>query len=300
MKVAGRALAILLLLAASAGAAEAPYRLGSHKDELFAYPKILKSEFDGDFLTIEYNRKRDLYDRDQGRRVDPKYVSPVPKAVEADLVLEAGNMTVKHFAVGRKDGGAKAIVAFIHGSGADRFAGANDWIHGGNFNRIKNLMMQNEGLYLSPDFSDFGVKGTDQVKALLIHYIVLSPDARVYLACGSFGGRICWRLAKDPGFAPLLSGLILLDSDMDTAFMAAAKKAGPALRVPIHISNSMGDWIIGWRDQLQFFKNFKAAIPDYPIRFALFSAGSHGISLRMTDWRLVINWMLSVRDGLPE
>ncbi len=300
MRIVGQALAILLLLAAFAGAAEAPYRLAPYKDELFAYPKILKSEFDGAFLTIEYNRQRDLYDRDQGKRVDPKYVSLETKAVEADLVLDAGNMTVKHFAVGKKEGDAKAIVAFIHGSGADRHAGANDWIHGGNFNRIKNLMMLNDGLYLSPDFSDFGVQGTNQVKALLIHYIVLSPDARVFLACGSFGGKICWRLAKDPGLAPLISGIVFLDSDMDPAFLTAAKTVDPDKRLPIHVSNSMGDWIIGWRDQLQFFRKMKAAVPDYPIRFALFSAGSHGISLRMTDWRLVLNWMLSVHDGLPE
>jgi hypothetical protein len=300
MRIVGQALAILLLLAAFAGAAEAPYRLAPYKDELFAYPKILKSEYDGAFLTIEYNRQRDLYDRDQGKRVDPKYVSLATKDVESDLVLDAGSMTVKHYAVGKKDGDAKAIVAFIHGSGADRHAGANDWIHGGNFNRIKNLMMLNDGLYLSPDFANFGVEGTDQVKALLIHYIVLSPGAPVFLACGSFGGKICWRLVKDPGFAPLISGLILLDSDMDPAFLAAAKTADPDKRLPVHVSNSMGDWIIGWRDQLKFFKNVKAAVPDYPIRFALFSAGTHGISLRMTDWRLVINWMLSVHDGLPE
>ena len=38
---------------------------------------------------------------------------------------------------------------------------------GGNFNRIRNLMVQNGGLYLTPDFSDFGEKGTGEVKAML-------------------------------------------------------------------------------------------------------------------------------------
>src|SRR3990167_6290431 len=274
MRIAGQALAILLLLAAFAGAAEAPYRLAPYKDELFAYPNILKNEYDGALLTVEYNRLRDLYDRDQGDRVDPKYVSLATKKVEADLVLDAGSMQVKHIAVGMKEGGAKAIVAFIHGRGTNRFSGANDWIHGCNFNRIKNLMMLNEGLYLSPDFSDYGEMGTNQVKALLIHHVVLSPDAKLFLACGSWGGRICWRLAKDPGFAPLITGLMLFDSDMDPAFLAAAKTLEPEQRMPIHISNSMGDKIIGWRGQLKFFKEMKAAMPDYPIRFVLFSAGS--------------------------
>lgn len=30
-------------------------------------------------------------------------------------------------------------------------------------------------------------------------------------------------------------------------------------------------------------------MPDYPIHFVLFSAGTHGISLRMTDWSDTVN-----------
>ena len=40
----------------------------------------------------------------------------------------------------------------------------------------------------------------------------------------------------------------------------------------------------------------KAAVPDYPIRYVLFSAGTHGLSLRMTDWRATLNWMLRVKE----
>ncbi|MCP4382867.1 MAG: alpha/beta hydrolase, partial [Hyphomicrobiales bacterium] len=35
----------------------------------------------------------------------------------------------------------------------------------------------------------------------------------------------------------------------------------------------------------------------YPIRVVNFSSGSHGISLRMTDWRQVLNWMLAADGG---
>jgi hypothetical protein len=300
MRIAGQALAILLLLAAFAGAAEAPYRLAPYKDELFAYPKILEQGYDGAYLKVEYNRLRDLYDRDQGNRVHPKYVSLGTKAVEADMSFEIGGKTIRYVGVGATGGSARAIVVFVHGRGTDRFSGANDWIHGGNFNRIKNLMMLNGGVYLSPSFPGFDEKGAEAVASLVLHYAALSPNAPVFLACGSWGAKICWRLIRDPGVGPLVSGLMLLDADINEGFLETAQQVEPASRLPIHISNSMGDKIIGWRQQLKFFQSMKTAMPDYPIRFVLFSAGSHGISLRMTDWRLAINWMLSVRDGMPE
>lgn len=284
------------VLGASAGE---PFRLAPYKDELFSYQRILESEGDGAYRKVEYDRPRDLYTRDAvtGEKAEAKYVSLDTQAVEADMTLDLGDTTIRHVGVGATGGGARIIVIFVHGRGTDRFAGANDWIHGGNFNRIKNLMMRNGGLYLSPDFPGFGRRGADTVAALLLHYAVLSPGAPVFLACASWGGKICWQLVRDPDVVPLLSGLMFLDAAMDEEFIDAAREADPAHRLPIHVSNSMEDRPIGWTRQHRFFTAMKVAMPDYPIRFVLFSAGTHGISLRMTDWRDALNWMLSVGEG---
>ena len=292
-----------LVVAGGAFAAEAaePFRLAPYKDELFSYQRILESENDGAYRKVEYDRPRDLYARDAitGEKAEEDYVSLDTQAVEADMVLKIGSVTIRYVGVGATGGGARIIVIFVHGHGTDRFAGANDWIHGGNFNRIKNLMMRNGGVYLSPSLPDFGRRGADTVAPLLLHYAALSPGAPVFLACASWGGKICWRLVRDPDVAPLLSGLIFLDAAMDDDFIDEARKAGTPHRLPIQISNSMEDRTIGWTKQRRFFKAMKAAMPDYPIRFVLFSAGTHGISLRMTDWREALNWMLSVGDGAP-
>jgi len=289
---------VFLLDPAIAANQAQPFHLAPYKDELFAYQKILQSGYEGAYLRVEYDRPRDLYARDvePGDRVDPKYISLDTQAVETDLVLEIGTRTIRYVGVGATEGNAKAIVLFIHGRGTDRFSGVNDWIHGGNFNRIKNLMMLNGGLYLSPSFPDFGRKGADTVAALLLHYAALSPGAPVFLACGSWGGKICWRLVDDADVGPRLAGVLFLDARMNSDFVKKAKRLDPDRRLPIHISNSQGDRLIGWRRQRRFFERVKAAVPDYPIRFVLFSAGTHGISLRMTDWRLVINWMVAVRE----
>ncbi len=301
-RIALPALAALLVLACPAVAKPAkppePYQLAPWKDDLFQYPRILDTQFDGDYLEVEYSRPRDLYARDveRGAKVDPKYVSLDTQAVEGTFTLDTDAGPVKYIGVGATAGGAKAIVIFVHGFGAGMAAGANDWIHGGNFNRLKNLMMRNGGVYLSAGFSDFKAAGTAEIKALVLDQRKRSPDAPVFLLCGSAGGGICWRLIYDHDINPLLGGVAFLDADMVEGYVKAAAVMPQAERVPIHISSSREDTVLGWRSQLKFFKKMKAVVPDYPIRYVLFSAGTHGLSLRMTDWRVTLNWMLAERE----
>jgi len=290
------ALVIALCLSIPAFGAE-PYRLAPFKDELFAYQNILDSAYDGAYREVEYNRPRDLYARDavRGERVDPKYVSLDTDAALADLSVRLGRRTILYYAVGKVEGGARAIVVFVHGFGTGRETGIDDWIHGGNFNRIKNLMMRNDGVYLSPGFSDFGSKGTAEIRDLILFTAAQSPDAPVFLACGSMGARICWRLVRDDAVRPLLGGLILFDPVMARDDMRFAGGLNAASRIPILITGSREDTVVGWKSQRDLFIALKKAVPDYPIHYVLFSAGTHGLSFRMTDWREALNWMLEVK-----
>ena len=274
-----------------------PYRLAPFKDDLFAYPAILETGFGGDLRVVEYDRERDLLRRDVVERlkVDPKYVSLDTKAAEADRTLVADGRRIRYVAVGDTGGPVKAIVVFLHGRGTDRTAGASDWIHGGNFNRIKNLMMRNEGLYISADFADFGRRGAEDIKALLLHYSALSPGAPIFLGCASWGGRICSRLLDDAELTGRIAGLVFFDAAIDGTLLAKAASLPGDRQPAIHISNNAGDRVMGHKDQLAAFRQFKAVAPDYPVRFVLFSDGYHGSSLRMTDWRETLNWMMSVR-----
>ena len=98
---------------------------------------------------------------------------------------------------------ARIITLYLHGQGGSRKQGVDDFTFGGNFNRIKNLMADNGGLYLSPDFSDFGDKGAAEVAALIDIMRSKSPGAQVFVACGSMGGGLCWSLAKSRNRVPL-------------------------------------------------------------------------------------------------
>ena len=293
------AILAIAFITTTAHASAAPYQLEPFKDELFAYINVLQTEYGGDFQFVDYDRQRDLYDRDavERQKVKPEYVDLATQAVQTDLTLKVGGRKVAYTAVGEVEGGARAIVIFLHGRGTDRSSGASDWIHGGNFNRVKNLMMRNGGLYIAADFSDFGKRGTAEMKALVLDQASRSPGAPVFLACGSWGGKICWRLIGDADTGPLVKGVLFLDSEMDPDFVARAAELPPEQRPAIHISNSMEDWVLGYKSQLAFFQRMKKEVPDYPIRFVLFDSGTHGISLRMTDWRQVLNWMLAVNGG---
>ena len=47
------------------------------------------------------------------------------------------------------------------------------------------------------DTSGHGSAGAAEITALIRHYAAGSPEARVFVACGSMGGALCWELARD-------------------------------------------------------------------------------------------------------
>lgn len=282
----------LLVALAPAGAAVAQ-ELKPFKDDLFAYPAILSTQDGGAYIVVDYDEARDIDRRDQvpERRARRQYVSTGVRKAQQDLALKSDVGTIRHFAVGRTEG-ARVITVYLHGKGGSRKQGVDDFTFGGNFNRIKNLMAANGGLYLSPDFSDFEERGAAEVAALIAHYAQRSPDARIFVACGSMGGMICWRLASDAAVAGRLSGLLLLGSLWDEDFLSSpAFKA----RVPVFFGQGSRDTVFPVDRQEAFYRAIGARSAGYPARFVRFETGSHGTPIRMTDWRDTLNWMLSVR-----
>jgi dienelactone hydrolase len=288
------AAAAALVLAISP--ASAAYRLAPFKDELFKYPGVIDTAYGGDYVKVDYVESRDLYERDviPEKKTKPEYVSLEVTSSQRDMVAKDGRVSVKFIATGAVDGGAKAVVLYVHGRGGNRGQGANDWMFGGNFNRIKNLMARNGGVYLSGEFPSLNARGVAQAKVLLLEYAQNSPGAPIFVACGSLGGRICWGLAEDDEVAQHIDGLILMGSTSDDDFFntAAFKR-----RMPVYLGHGTGDIVISWKSQEAFFRKFKQRDPNYPVKFALFNTGSHGTPIRMTDWRLVLNWMLEVNGS---
>lgn len=115
-------------------------------------------------------------------------------------------------------------MVFIHGKGGNlQTPGVNDYTFGGNFNRLKNLVAEAGGLYLSPDarFDDAGVA---RIEVLISDYVARSPEAPVVVACGSMGNAICYYLAR-PVLTAVISGYVVLSGYPDSGLLAS-----PAVR----------------------------------------------------------------------
>jgi len=279
------ALAVSLPVASFAGG----ITLSPYKDELFAYPGIVSTSDGGAYRVVDYREMRDINGRDEipERRVRAKYVSTKVRSTQKDLVLKTDAGNIGHFAVGAQ-AKAKFIVLYLHGQGGSRKQGVDDFTFGGNFNRLKNLAAANGGLYLSPDFSDFGDRGRAEIAALIAHYSGGSPGAKVFVACGSMGGALCWKLAHDQ--ASRISGLILLGSLWDEAFLSSAAFKR---KVPVFFAHGSRDTVFPVDRQEAFFRSISSASPGYPTRFVRFETGTHGTPIRMIDWRETLNWMLA-------
>nr|WP_170314683.1 alpha/beta hydrolase [Aquibium carbonis] len=263
--------------------------LKPYKDDLFAYPGIIETRDEGAYRIVDYREMRDINGRDEvpERRAQAKYVSLGVRRQEQTLALDG----IGHVAVGRTEG-ARFITVYLHGQGGSRKQGVDDFTFGGNFNRIKNLMAANEGLYLSPDFPDFGAAGAAAVARLIAYYANKSPQASVFIACGSAGGALCHRLANDPQVVGRLGGLLLLGSLWDDGYVrSAAFKA----KVPLFIGQGSRDKVFPVERMEAFYQSVRKAAPGYPIRLVRFESGTHGTPIRMTDWRETLNWMLAAR-----
>ncbi|WP_244478808.1 MULTISPECIES: alpha/beta hydrolase [unclassified Mesorhizobium] len=282
----------IVVTVALAPPAEATDALKPFKDELFAYPAVLSSEKGDRYRVVDYRELRDINERDQvpERRVKGEYVSTAVRKVQQDLMLKTDAGDIRHVAVG-STAGAGIIVLYLHGQGGSRKQGADDFTFGGNFNRIKNLMAANGGLYLSPDFSDFSDKGAAQIASLIGHYAEASPGAKIFVACGSMGGALCWKLAGRQDTGARVDGLLLLGSLWDESFLAS-----PAFkrRIPVFFGQGSKDPVFPVQNQEAFFRSILAKSSSYPARFVRFETGTHGTPIRMVDWRETLNWMLSV------
>jgi hypothetical protein len=298
---AGVGLVLACVAAAATAAAIKDPPIKPYKDDLFQN-HIIKTQYNGDMRFIEYSKTRDLYGRDKvvEKKAFDIFVSLDPDKTQHDLVLPNHGRPVRYIGVGRTDGGARFIVIFLHDGGdGSRFQGVDDWSFGGNFNRLKNLVVRNDGVYLSPDFGLLGGQGTEDIKALMQAYAAKSPGAPIIVACTSLSGWLCFDLMSDRQSAALLGGVLLLGSLVEEKqFFASPVFTDPDRHAPVFIGHGSKDSILDWVTQELFFRKVKAAAPDYPIRFDVFVNGLHGTPMRLTDWRRVLNWMIGAHGGL--
>ena len=278
---------VLLLLAVTISAANAQ-TVASFKDAEFAWPGVLSGSWESGFATVDYNELRDINGRDEipEKRAGKAYVDLSVRRAEEDLIIPTIVGDVKVIATGQSST-ANFVIIYIHGQGGSRLQGADDFTFGGNFNRLKNLVARSGGLYLSADFTDFSKKGVAEITALIGRARGgAAPNAPIIVACASQGGAICNGLALSP-VGGTLGGMLFLGASPDGRLLQSDAWLN---RVPIFIGHGSRDPVFAIAKVEAFHQRLAAG--GYPAKMARFENGNHGTPIRMTDWRLVLNWMM--------
>ncbi|WP_337269743.1 alpha/beta hydrolase [Oryzifoliimicrobium ureilyticus] len=263
--------------------------LPPYKDELFSTQQVLSSADGGAFKVIGYDEMRDINGRDDipERRVQQKYVSLAIKKLQVEETLSLNGKRIDVTRVGPAKNAAFTVI-FIHGRDGTRRLGANDFTFGGNFNRLKNLVAGNGGVYYSPTVKTFDSDGASAVAELIRYASENAPGRPVILACASMGSQICWGETRDQASVARLKGMVILSGVMDPDFQ---KSPYFKAKRPIWFGHGSRDPVYSAADQQGLFEKLHKS--GYPTRFTLFDTGNHGTPIRMIDWRETLNWILS-------
>ncbi|MBP1849991.1 alpha/beta hydrolase [Rhizobium halophytocola] len=274
----------LPLRAAGADGPLAPYR-----DDQFAGQAVLSSDDNGDFEVLDYQELRDINGRDRipERRVKDAYVSLGVRRQQQNQTLSLPNGTLQLARVGVDQGQAFTVI-FIHGRGGDRRLGVNDFTFGGNFNRLKNLVVRAHATYYAPSVPAFDTGGVALIGDLIAHAKSSSGGKPVVLACASMGSILCWGAARDQTVVDNLAGMMIMGGAPDPDY---AKSAGYAAKLPIYFTHGGNDPVYAPDAQIALYRKLHAR--GEATRFRLFATGSHGTPVRMTDWREALNFLLT-------
>jgi hypothetical protein len=265
------------------------------KESLFRYRKPLEVADGGRFLKIPYDEIRDINKRDEVpvRKVLSAYVRKLPRGTEVEREYDGGGTRQLYRAMGALDGGSKLTMIYIHGRGGSRDWGFDDERFGGNFNRLKNMMLKAGGAYIAPDFTDFDAQGLKEIKALISKYRPLTAG-KLVVACGSLGNMHCWALARDAQASKQIDGIVVLAGFPDDAFLSSNAVKSGGRSIPLLIAHGSWDPDYDYKPTLAFYQALRQRAPDYPVRYVLFETGKHGAPVRMIDWRDTLNWIASL------
>lgn len=266
--------------------------IGPFKENLYAYRTPVELSDGGRLMKIPYDELVDINQRDEVpvRKVRGFWTRSLPRGAETTGSYSSAGRTLEYRAAGKLDGGSAITVIYVHGRGGDKEWGFDDERFGGNFNRLKNLLLAAGGAYVSADFSDFGAKGFADIKALVAKYRPLTKG-KLIVACGSMGNAHCWSIAQDGALAARVDGIVALAAFPDDRFLRSPVVRDAGRAIPLVIAHGSADPDYDYKATLALYEKLRSARPGYPVRFKLFVTGKHGAPVRMIDWRDTLNWI---------
>jgi hypothetical protein len=289
------ALILAILVFSGAPRVALAQALKPFKDDLYSLKsrKVLEARDGGAYKRYVFG-DQDVNGRDKvaGKVAKDNRVDlGVLKSQRVVNIQRDGGAQIEAYEVGEPKNASFAVV-FVHGAGGNKDIGANDVSFGGNFNRLKNIVSTNGGVYYSPT-----VGGNADVNTLIRHIRNQSPNARVILVCGSAGAFACWDSAKNPKTSQALAGLVFLGGT-DT-LPGIENSTIAASRLPIIFSHGSKDPIVPPTDYIKHYTALKKMDPKYPVQMQVFEGGKHGTPIRMIDYKESLEWLFAEHAKRP-
>lgn len=269
--------------------------LSPFKDELFKHRELISESHDGLLKVYNFSEKEDVDLRDKipVKKADPKYVQAIDPRMQRKIIVPVstahGSRSIEAMEVGASSR-ARFAVIFIHGGVPQHMRltlGVLDETFSGNFNRLKNMVIQDGGSYYTPWVRDFGESGAEEVLAIIKHIELVSPGARIVLACASSGGQICTQIANSSNALVSVAGLFIMGTATRPHIL---NSLAVRQRVPILYTHGMRDSLVKAEGQIAEFDALLQRDRNYPTAFIGFHTGGHGVPIRMIDWREALNW----------
>jgi dienelactone hydrolase len=102
------------------------------------------------------------------------------------------------------------------------------------------------------------------------------------------GSFICYGISRDGQAVSDLKGMAILGGAVDPDF---PKSAFAKAKKPVWFTHGSEDKVYSADQQATMFRSLLKA--GQPTRFTLYKSGTHGTPVRMTDWRAVLNFLLT-------
>lgn len=267
------------------------YKLKSFKDELFNRKwDIIENKYNWDYKVISYSQKRDLEERDEISvdKVWDEYVKIISKKDRKDIrEFDMEYIQTKNNKTNNDN--IKYIVLYFHWMAWNKTWWAKDYTFWWNFNRIQNLAIENQMVYISPTLKDFNNKWVKDIYELIKRKQNEFRNAKIILTAGSSWWTLLWNLVNINNWELTkdIRGIMLLGSVIDYNFNNVLEN-----RIPIYIAHWNRDSSISYKEKEIYYNQIKKIIKDYPIKVEIFDRWIHWTPIRMLDWRKSINWIL--------
>lgn len=268
------------------------FQLNWFKDEIFWDRQILEIKLNWSWKMIDYSQKKYINDRDKiaWEIVKDEFIDmKVEKFIEKNSFEIEKWKKFEYYELKdkSKDNESKeVIVIYLHWHWWNKAQWMNDKSFWWNFNRLKNLILENNWIYITTDV-DLWLNESLVWHILLIEKLKSEyKNAKIIIAWASNWWVFLWHLLNSSRINKFIDWAIflwtILDNSKSYNFMIQNW-------IPLYIWHWTHDFN-PYKEKEEFIKIFNEQWWMWQVE--IFKNWVHWTPIRMIDWKETINWIL--------